>query len=174
MFRKSIFCALAGAATILAGPAMAKPGGGGGGGGHGMGGAATMHASAHGQGMRAAHAVPGVHAYAPHGVGTGRVHSRGPLHASETGISHSSSHSVLKGTTVVGGSISGLTKGMTVVDTNGNTVGTVARINTASGGRVVNVLVKSSTSARTIPLSPTTMSVSGDVATTTSLRRHTK
>jgi hypothetical protein len=39
---------------------------------------------------------------------------------------------------------------------------------------VVNVLVKSSTSARTIPLSPSTLSVSGGVATTTSLRRHSK
>jgi hypothetical protein len=63
---------------------------------------------------------------------------------------------------------------MTVVDASGNTVGTVSRINTASGGRVVNVLVKSSTGARTIPLSPSTMTVSGGVATTTSLKRHTK
>jgi hypothetical protein len=81
---------------------------------------------------------------------------------------------VLKGTTVVGGNLSGLSRGMTVVDANGNTVGTVKRINTASGGRVVNVLVKSSTSARTIPLSPGALSVSGGVATTTSLRRHAK
>jgi len=81
---------------------------------------------------------------------------------------------VLKGTTVVGGSLTGLTKGMSVVDLNGNTVGTVSRINTATGGRVVNVLVKSSTGARTIPLSPGTMSVSGGVATTTSLKRNPK
>ena len=159
MFRRSIFCALAGAVTILAGAAVAKPGGNGGGGGHGA---------------ASAHAVPSGHAYAPHGVGTGRAHSQGPLHASATGIAHSSGHSVLKGTTGVGGSISGLTKGMTVVDANGNTVGTVKAINAASGGRVVNVLVKSSTSRRTIPLSPATMSVSGNVATTTSLRRHSK
>ena len=124
-----------------------------------------MHASSQGQSMRSAHAVPN---------GTGRVHSQGPLHASATGVAHSSSRSVLKGTTVVGGSLDGLTKGMTVVDANGNTVGTVKRINAATGGRVVNVLVQSSTGARTIPLSPTTLSVSGGVVTTTSLKRHTK
>jgi hypothetical protein len=165
MFRKTILCALAGAATMMTGAAVAKPGGGpGGGGGHGMG---ALHANAHGL------------AVAPHGhgvrpAGIGRVHSQGPYHASPTGISHSNSHSVLKGTTVVGGSIAGLTRGMSVLDVNGNPVGTVSRINTASGGRVVNVLVKSSTGARTIPLSPNTLSVSGGVATTTSLRRHTK
>jgi hypothetical protein len=159
MFRKTILCALAGAATIMTGAAVAKPGGGG---GHGMG---ALHANAHGL------------AVAPHGLGVrparvGRIHSQGPYHASATGILHSNSHSVLKGTTVVGGSLDGLTRGMTVVDINGNTVGTVRGINAASGGRVVNVLVKSSTSARTIPLSPKTISVTGGVATTTSLRRH--
>lgn len=160
MLRTSIFRALAGAATLAATPAMAAPGGGG---GHGMG---AMHANAHG--LAAPHAVA-----VPH-TNTGRLKSQGPVHASATGIAHANSHSVLKGTTVVGGPIAGLTKGMTVVDANGNTVGTVSRINTASGGRVVNVLVKSSTGARTIPLSPSTMTVSGGVATTTSLKRHTK
>jgi hypothetical protein len=155
-----MMCAIAGAATMMAGAAVAKPGGGpGGGGGHGMG---AFHANAHGL------------AAAPHATGMRRVHSQGPYHASATGIRHSNSHSVLRGTTVVGGSLSGLTRGMSVVDVNGNTVGTVRGINTASGGRVVNVLVKSSTGARTIPLSPATLSVSGGVATTTSLRRHSR
>ena len=156
MFRKTIICAIASAAVISACPALAKPGGGG---GHGMG---AAHANPHGLGV------------VPHATGAGRVKSQGPYHASATGIAHSNSHSVLKGTTVVGGGLTGLTKGMVVQDVNGNVVGTVKGINTASGGRVVNVLVKSSTSARTIPLSPTTLSVSGSVATTTSLRRHSK
>jgi hypothetical protein len=138
---------------------MAKPGGGpSGGAGHGTG---AVNANAHGL------------AATPHAV-HGPANSQGPYHASATGVLHSNSHSVLKGTTVVGGSLNGLTKGMTVVDVNGNTVGTVTRINTASGGRVVNVLMKSSTHARTIPLSPTVLSVSGGVVTTTSLRRHSK
>ncbi len=156
MFRKTILCALAGAATIMTGAAVAKPGGG-----HGMG---ALHANVHGL------------AVAPHAfvAPTARSRSKGPLHASPSGILHSNYHSVLKGTTVVGGSLTGLTKGMSVVDLNGNTVGTVSRINTATGGRVVNVLVKSSTGARTIPLSPGTMSVSGGVATTTSLKRNPK
>ena len=158
MFRKTILCALAGAAMTVTGAAIAKPGGGpGGGGGHGMG---ALHANSHGL------------AAAPHATGIGRAHSQGPYHASARGVLRSNSRSVLKGTTVVGGSLAGLTKGMSVVDVNGNAVGVVKGINTAHGGRVVNVLVKSSTSARTIPLSPTTLSVAGGVATTTSLRRH--
>lgn len=170
MFRKSILYTLVGAATIVSSAAAARPGGGGG--GHGMAGMGMMHAGAPGLTMRTV---------SPHGLShhafvapAARSKSQGPLHASATGIAHSSSRSVLKGTTVVGGNLSGLSRGMTVVDANGNTVGTVKRINTASGGRVVNVLVKSSTSARTIPLSPGALSVSGGVATTTSLRRHAK
>ena len=166
MHRNMMICAIAGAAMIFGGAAVAKPGGGG---GPGMG---AMHAMAHGPSM---HAMgPSTHAMGPHSyvAPAARAKSQGPMHASATGIAHANSHSVLKGTTVVGGSLDGLTKGMTVVDANGNTVGTVSRINAASGGRVVNVLVKSSTTHRTIPLSPTKMSVSGGVATTTSLRRH--
>ena len=158
MLRHTILCALAGAAAIIAGPVLAKPGGGpGGGGGHGMG---AVHANAHGL------------ALAPHAGVHGRLNSQGPYHASARGVLRSNGHSVLKGTTVVGGSLNGLTRGMTVVDVNGNTVGTVKGINTASGGRVVNVLMKSSSGPRTIPLSPAALSVSGGVATTTNLRRH--
>jgi hypothetical protein len=160
MLRRTMMCALMGAATMMAGAALARPGGGpGGGGGHGMG---AIHANAYGR------------AAAPHATSMGRVRSQGAYHASASGIRHSNSRSVLRGTTVVGGRLGGLTKGMSVVDVNGNTVGTVRGINTASGGRVVNVLVRSSTGARTIPLSPSTLSVSGGVATTTSLRRHSR
>jgi hypothetical protein len=159
MLRKTFLATIAGTALICAGAVAAKPGGGN---GHGMGGSMAVHGHA------------GMHGMTVHPASLGRVNSQGPYHASATGVLHANSHSVLKGTTVVGGPIDGLTKGMTVVDVNGNTVGTVRGINTASGGRVVNVLVKSSTTARTIPLSPTTLSVSGGVATTTSLRRHSK
>jgi hypothetical protein len=156
MLRKTLLTAMAGTALVCAGAVAAKPGGGN---GHAMGGSMGHGPVAH---------APVVHSTA------GRVKSQGLYHASASGVLHANSHSVLKGTVVVGGPIAGLTNGMTVVDVNGNTVGTVKRINTASGGRVVNVLVKSSTSARTIPLSPSTLSVSGGVATTTSLRRHSK
>ena len=51
----------------------------------------------------AAHGNPHGLAVAPHATGMGRVNSQGPYHASSTGVLHSNSHSVLKGTTVVGG-----------------------------------------------------------------------
>jgi hypothetical protein len=169
MLRKVILGSVVSTALIFAGAAVAKPGGGG---GHGVGGAMEAHGNVNMHGSVMHGSV--MHGSVMHATGVGHLNSRGPLHASSTGVLHSSGHSVLKGTTVIGGNLAGLTKGMTVVDVNGNTVGTVRGINTASGGRVVNVLVKSSTTPRTIPLSPSTLSVSGDVATTTSLRRHSK
>jgi hypothetical protein len=168
-FRKAILRAVAGTAMILAGVALAKPGGGGGPrGGMGM---SAVPASPRGTTMRPMVVSPRI---AVKNTAQARLRSQARVRASASGVAHANSRSVLKGGVVVGGSLAGLTKGMVVRDVNGNTIGTVKAINTASGGRVVNVLVKSSTSARTIPLSPATVSVSGGVATTTSLRRHTK
>jgi hypothetical protein len=94
--------------------------------------------------------------------------SQGPAHASATGIAHANSHSVLAGGTVTGGSLAGLTTG-TAVQFNGNTVGTVSRIVTSADGTVRRVLV-TGTNGQTYSLSPTTLTFSGGVLTTTSFR----
>ena len=94
--------------------------------------------------------------------------SQGPAHASATGIAHANSHSVLAGGTVTGGSLAGLTLG-TAVQMNGNTIGTVQRIVTSNDGNVRRVLV-TGTDGRMISLSPSNLTFSGGVLTTTTLR----
>jgi len=98
--------------------------------------------------------------------GNGRVNSQGLMHASPTGIAHASSRSVLAGGTVVSGSLAGLTTGLTVNSSTGTTLGQVSQIVTGSDGSVRLVIVTSPT-GRMLRLSPTTLSISGGVVTTT-------
>lgn len=133
-------------ALAFAGPAASKPGGN-----------ANAHVGAHGGGPS------GAALDAP-------VNRKGPVHASPTGIAKANANSVLKGNVVVGGSLTGLTTGMHVVDANGVMIGTVSKILTASDGRVVNVLVTPHEGSRTIPMSPGSLSVSGGMVTTTQVR----
>ena len=96
----------------------------------------------------------------------GRINSQGLFHASPTGIAHANSHSVLTGRAVVSGSLAGLTTGETVNTSSGTTLGKVSQIITGADGSVRLVLVTSST-GRVLRLSPSTLSVSGGVVTTT-------
>ena len=98
--------------------------------------------------------------------GNGRVNSQGLMHASPTGIAHASSRSVLAGGTVVSGSLAGLTTGLTVNSSTGTTLGQVSQIVTGSDGSVRLVIVTSPT-GRMLRLSPTTLSISGGIVTTT-------
>lgn len=155
MHRNLITGALAIAALAIAAPAAAKPGKGNGG----------VNANA------------GIKANGNAGLGgpsgaalDARVNSKGALNASPTGILKSSAKSVLKGNTVIGGPLTGLTTGMHVVDANGVMIGTVSKILTANDGRIVNVLVTPHEGNRTIPMSPSSLSVSGGVVTTTNVR----
>lgn len=91
----------------------------------------------------------------------GQAKSKGPAHASATGIAHANHNSVLHGTTVAAGPLAGLSIGSTVTDSDGNVVGTVRKILTSTGGTVRKVLVRSATSRRTIPLAASALSVSG-------------
>jgi sporulation protein YlmC with PRC-barrel domain len=93
-------------------------------------------------------------------------HSQGPLHASTTGIAHANYHSVLAGGAVVSGSLAGLTSGLTVNTSTGTTLGTVSQIVTDSNGNIRLVIVTSST-GQTYRLSPSSLSISGGVVTTT-------
>jgi sporulation protein YlmC with PRC-barrel domain len=95
-----------------------------------------------------------------------RLNSQGLMHASPTGIAHANSRSVLAGGTVVSGSLAGLTTGLTVNTSSGTTLGQVSQIVTGSDGSVRLVIVTSPT-GRMVRLSPTTLSISGGVVTTT-------
>jgi sporulation protein YlmC with PRC-barrel domain len=100
------------------------------------------------------------------GSSQARLSSQGPLHASTTGIAHANSHSVLASGTVVSGSLAGLTTGLTVNTSTGTTLGTVSQIVTDTSGNIRLVIVTSST-GQTFRLSPTSLSISGGVVTTT-------
>jgi sporulation protein YlmC with PRC-barrel domain len=93
-------------------------------------------------------------------------HSQALTHASPTGIAHANFHSVLAGGTVVSGSLVGLTTGLTVNTSGGTMLGTVSQIVTDSSGNIRLVIVTSST-GQTFRLSPTSLSISGGVVTTT-------
>ncbi|MFL6765360.1 MAG: hypothetical protein ACJ8FO_09225 [Sphingomicrobium sp.] len=95
-----------------------------------------------------------------------RLNSQGLMHASPTGIAHASSRSVLAGGAVVSGSLAGLTTGLTVNTSGGTTLGRVTQIVTDSSGNIRLVVVRSST-GQTFRLSPSSLSISGGVVTTT-------
>lgn len=97
-----------------------------------------------------------------------RANSQGPAHASATGIAHANMNSVLSGTTIVAGPLTGLVAGANVVGANGLSVGTVARIVASPDGTVRNVLVRSP-DGRIIPLSASSLQLSGSTLTALSL-----
>jgi len=161
MRRKLILTALASAAILCGGQALAQHGGGpggGGGGGHGGGPGAAGGMGGMGGIGNAGGFGPG----GPAGMGNaggmngdfgasmrdqGRLNSQGPAHASATGIANANANSVLAGTTasnrVTSGALSGVTTGMPVYS-NGTLVGTVQQIRMAGNGSVALVLVKGS------------------------------
>jgi hypothetical protein len=95
-----------------------------------------------------------------------RLNSQGPLHASATGIAHANVHSVLAGGAVASTALPGLATGLTVNTSGGTTLGTVTQIATGSDGSIRQVVVTSST-GQTYRLSPSSLSISGSVVTTT-------
>ena len=149
-----IVLAVAGASLIAGGQALAQGRGGGHGGGHGAG--ATAHGSIGQRGVD---------------VRTGaRIDSRGPDRASDRSIERANGNSVLAGTTRTRAELPGLRTGLTMRNSTGATIGTIRRINRSPDGTIRNVLVQSSTGMRTIPVAPGTLSISGDVVTTTAVR----
>jgi hypothetical protein len=159
MKRKVIMCVLAGAALAATAPAMAKPGGGGSGsaGGHGFG---------HG-GMSAHTMGGGGHGFGRGGMSVGTMRGSGSI-----------------GTTTLGGSkrlgnatartqLTGITNGMSVVDTGGATVGTVTNISTKGNGSLRDVQVTLA-NGRRILLAPSSLTSNGGVLTTSSLTNTVK
>lgn len=163
MLRKAILCSAASLALIPAATALGKPGGGA---------AAPAKATTAVKSPNAAATAHGATQAQGAASTPAATHSQGPAHASQQGLTHSSTRSVLKDGTVTGGNLSGLTVGMHVSDASGTMVGTVSKILTAHDGRVVNVLVKPHSGSRTIPLKPGTLSVSGGMLTATRIPGH--
>jgi hypothetical protein len=95
------------------------------------------------------------------------VNSQGPSHASPTGIAHASPNSVLARGAVASSTLPGLTTGLVVNNSSGTQVGTVTQVITGPDNTIRAVVVTSS-SGKTYTLMPSTLSISGNVVTTTS------
>lgn len=93
--------------------------------------------------------------------------SQGPSHASANGISHASRNSVLARGSVASATLPGLRTGLTVTSSTGTSIGTVSRVISGTDGSIREVIVMSST-GQTFRLAPSTLSISGNVVTTTS------
>jgi hypothetical protein len=99
-----------------------------------------------------------------------RLHSEGPFHASNRALGRANAHSVLSRATPAANPLENLRTGFTVYDINGTQLGTITRINRSSDGTIRNVLVRTTSGHRRIlPLNPTTLTLNGDVVTTTRL-----
>jgi len=92
--------------------------------------------------------------------------SQGPANASPTGIAHANENSVLARGAVAASTLTGLTTGLNVQTSTGATLGTVSQIITGPNDTIRAVVVTSA-SGQTYTLSPTTLTISGGVVTTT-------
>ncbi|MGQ0590768.1 MAG: hypothetical protein ACT4N8_14785 [Sphingosinicella sp.] len=180
MKSRTLLLALAGASLIAGGQAIAQGRGGGHGGGHG-GGMGMGQGGGHGMGQRGGIELRGqgridvgVDRGRERGVETrteARVRSRAPERASDRAIERANENSVLSGTArPPRADLSGLRAGLTVRNSAGVELGTIRRVNRSSDGTVRSVLVASAEGQRTIPVRPGTLSISGDVVTTTQVQ----
>lgn len=98
--------------------------------------------------------------------------SQGASHAATEAGLNANAHAGLAGASK-GVQIPGLTKGMTLTDSTGAVIGTISKVNRSSGGVVRTVLVSPDASTglhrHTVPIRPDTISLTGGVATTTTL-----
>ena len=100
-----------------------------------------------------------------------RANSQGPAHANDRALERANEHSVLA-TGRASTDLSLLRTGLTVRNSAGTNLGTIARINRTRDGRIVNVLVRDADGdTRTIPVAPNSLSINGDVVTTTMIGR---
>lgn len=190
MIRNILTSSIAVAALAIAAPTVAKPGGGHGAGANananadvnaGSGGPSGAALDARLNSMGAINASPrALERASPNSALNtdattttrvdGRLNSQGRANASANATGRANTNNMLRGNMVVSGHLTGLTTGMHVVDANGVMIGTVGKILTASGGRVVNVLVTPHEGSRTIPMSPNRLSISGGMVVTTQIR----
>ena len=191
MTRMKLLSSLAALAVVTAGPALAKPGGGGGHGngnagakagatvgggiGVGRGGAATVGSDidtaiqAGRGGMNAGTTATGSATTRGHAGGGGAIDMRGSTSARGSHTDTTVAGSARLGSqTSAGAQLTGVTDGMTVVDGSGATIGTVTNISTKGNGSVRNVQVTLTNGTR-ITLDGRSLTLDGDVLTTTSL-----
>ena len=159
MFHKSLMAAAACAAIVVAGPAVAQRHGGGQAGPR-IGAGASMR----GPNMTMPSATVGT---STNVNSQATIHSQGPANASVNGISHASSNSVLARGAVSSSMLPGLTTGLTVNNSAGTSIGTVNQVVTGSDGSIRAVVVTSPT-GQMLRLPPSSLSISGNVVTTTS------
>lgn len=185
MFHKSLLAVVASAAVLSAVPALAQGKGGGGGQGGPPPGAGSQ-GGMNSQGP--ANASPtGIMNASPNSVlstvppttttptadvnasskSQATTNSQGPSHASPTGISHANQNSVLARGAVQSITLAGLATGLAVNNSSGTQVGTVSRVITGPNNTIRAVVV-TTTSGKTVTLSPSTLTISGSVVTTTS------
>ena len=177
MFYKSLLAAAATVAFAASGPAFAQAHGGSGGPPPGAGAAGGMHS----QGSMTVSPM-GMTNASPNSVlnrpmsttdvtdGTNTqatTNSQGPAHESTTGISHANEHSVLASGAVASTALPGLTSGLVVNNSSGTQVGTVTQVVTGTDGSIRTVVV-TGTDGKTYRLAPSTLSISGNIVTTTS------
>ena len=158
MFYRALIVAGASAAIAVAGPAIAQRHGGSGGPPMGAG------PRAHGPSMNMPSATVGTSANVN---SQATLHSQGPANASATGIMHANSNSVLARGAVSSSTLTGLKTGLTVNNSSGTSIGTVSQVITGSDGSIRAVVV-TGTNGQTFRLAPSTLSISGDIVTTTS------
>ena len=172
MRTKPLLMMIAGASLISAGAAAAQ--GRGGGQGHGAGVGARV-----GVGLGNGHAVGrggvGVGVDRPRDLGLNaragaRANARGPERASPRATDRADENSVLRSRAVIDADLGGLTPGLAVRNSAGARIGTVSRIIRTSGGTIRNVLVRAQDGRRMLTLAPETLSISGDIVTTSSTR----
>jgi hypothetical protein len=161
MIRKIFSATVAGAAILIASPALAGPGGHAGG------------PAGHPGGGPKADITTGTRINTQDNVNlnsgaTNAINSQGLLHASPNGIAHASPNSVLGRGAVSSTMLPNLTTGLNVQNSTGTTIGQVSQVVTDSSGNVRLVIVTNSTTGQTFRLAPNTLSINGGVVTTTS------
>ena len=93
--------------------------------------------------------------------------SQGPANASPTGIAHANENSVLARGAVASSTLPGLTTGLVVNNSTGTQVGTVTKVITGPNNTIRAVVV-TTTSGKVVTLAPSTLTISGNIVTTTS------
>ena len=172
MKRKIILTALATASLIVGGPGIAQGRGGGQGAGQG-GGHGGSHGAGHGPGAGpgVGHGNDGGALGANHGRDVreeARDNSQGPANANDRAREQANENSVLADGTTATPDLSALREGLTVVDSDGNSLGTIRRVSRSNDGTVRNVLVTSTDGRRrVIRVAPGTVRLNGDMVVTT-------
>jgi hypothetical protein len=171
---KSSLAMLAGAAALVAAaPALGKPGGGSGGGPH-SGPPATSQGPTHSSPNSPASTTTTTPTTdtttsdpATSNRDQGRMNSQGPSNAAPTGISNANENSVLAGGSVSADTLPGLTTGLSVRSSTGSDIGKLSEVVTGRDGSIRMVVVTTPT-GQTIRLPANSLSITGDVVTTTS------